>query len=402
MMMSLCFIAESGTDVRLVEGLAECFDLSILARRINGGVEISQPPSSPLQVTIGPAGRFGFALSIFKHIYRRRRSIDVVLVQGYGLAALAANLICLLCHLPLAMIVCSPAEIYYACRKGYLGSDKPYHRREFLLLKLVARLNSYFGSLYIVLSQHLADIVRSNNRKSSIAVIPVYGVDTRVFKPALEARAVIRERLSLPREGELIFFSSRIAPEKDSETLLQAFKILRAEGRSLWLLHRSGGHKEFLRAAERFGVASRVIAGDAVDPRQELALNYQACDVCVQASRAEGLGFSALEALACNVPVIAAAVGGLKETIVDGQTGWTYPAGDATALAQCIVEVLRERDEAMRRSNNGRGLVVKVYERKQVFEVLQQTLHPALLGSHPDASLHQDLKMPSTAGRLNQ
>jgi glycosyltransferase involved in cell wall biosynthesis len=245
----------------------------------------------------------------------------------------------------------------------------------------VARLNSYFGSLYIVLSQYLADIVRSNNHKSSIAVIPVYGVDTRVFKPALETRAMIRERLGLPQEGEIIFFSSRIAPEKDSETLLQAFKLLRADGRSLWLLHRSGGYKDFLRAAERFGVANWVIAGDAVDPRQELALNYQASDVCVQASRAEGLGFSALEALACNVPVIAAAVGGLKETIIDGQTGWTYPAGDATALAECIVEVLRDGDEAMRRGNNGRGFVVSVYERKQVFEVLQETLQSLLQNS---------------------
>jgi hypothetical protein len=42
--MRLCFIVESGTDVRMVEGLAERFDLSVLARRITDGVEISWPP----------------------------------------------------------------------------------------------------------------------------------------------------------------------------------------------------------------------------------------------------------------------------------------------------------------------------------------------------------------------
>ena len=120
------------------------------------------------------------------------------------------------------------------------------------------------------------------------------------------------------------------------------YRVLIDRGRDVWLLHRSGGYREFIKDAERFGVAERVVATDAVHPHQQLPLDYQAADVFVQASRAEGLGFAPLEALACGTPVVAAAVGGLKETIRDKETGWSYPAGDVDWLARSIAARSRQ------------------------------------------------------------
>ena len=71
------------------------------------------------------------------------------------------------------------------------------------------------------------------------------------------------------------------------------------------ILHRSGGHAEFVRRAAHHGIEPAVIAGPAIPPGAELADYYGASDVCVQASREEGLGFSPLEALACRVPIAA-------------------------------------------------------------------------------------------------
>jgi glycosyltransferase involved in cell wall biosynthesis len=88
----------------------------------------------------------------------------------------------------------------------------------------------------------------------------------------------------------------------------------------------------------------------------------------VQASREEGLGLSPLEALACGVPVVATAVGGLRETIIDGETGWTYPPGDDAALAQRISAVLDDPAEARRRAAAGRDMVMTRYARDLVFD----------------------------------
>jgi glycosyltransferase involved in cell wall biosynthesis len=203
-------------------------------------------------------------------------------------------------------------------------------------------------------------------------IVPVYGVDVNVFRPPGHDRQAARAALNLPLEGSIVLFSSRVAPEKDSRTLLDAFARLRAGGRDVWLLNRSGGYRQFIEEAERFGVASRVIATDAVHPVHELPATYAAADVCVQASRAEGLGFAVLEALACETPVVATAVGGLRETVFDGETGWTCPPGDGAALAAAIAEVLDSPGEARRRATLGRMMVIERYERTRVFDELER------------------------------
>jgi glycosyltransferase involved in cell wall biosynthesis len=374
----VCLIVESGTDVRLVEGLAARFRLTVLARRIVGGVEVNWPSRLPLALTLGPASRRGFARLVWQHLWRERRRIDFVVVQGYGLASLAANLAGRLTGTPAAMLVCSPVEAYYLCRRSHPEPGKPFRRFELWGLRALARLNGLLGQQYWVLSEHLAQVVRAHSPRKPISIVPVYGVDTRIFCPPTESKAALRARLGLPTTGALIFFSSRVAPEKDAETLLVAVRQLLDAGRNIWLLHRSGGHQAFLEDARRFGIAERVVTSDAAHPHLQLPQDYQACDLCVQASRAEGLGFSPLEALACNVPVIATAVGGLRETIMDGRTGWTYPVGDAEALAGCIAAALDDPTEAARRAAAGRQMVRACFERELAFTQLAHLIHSAL------------------------
>jgi glycosyltransferase involved in cell wall biosynthesis len=368
------FIVESGTDVRLVEGLAQRAHVLVLARRIPGGVEISQTPRHAVPVTVGPASRVGFAAMVLARLLRQARAEDRVVVQNYGLAALAANLASGATGAPTFMLVCSPNELYYRCRRDHPAPDKPFRARELAALLALARLNAVVGRHYLVLSRHLEDVVRSHGATVPVTVVPVYGVDTAIFRPADRPRQALRRERELPEGGKLIFFSSRVAPEKDAETLLRAVRELRAAGRDLWLLHRSGGFRALTALARQAGVADRLIATDAVHPERELPLDYQASDLCVQASREEGLGFSPLEALACETPVVATAVGGLRETIIDGETGWTYPVGDAAALARAMDDALARGDEAGRRARAGRRMVEERYQRHLVFDRLIATL----------------------------
>ncbi len=368
------FVVESGTDVRLVEGLEEISSLAILARKIERGREISQEPSVPVPVTVGPSSRPRFAELVFRTLIAKRHEYDACIVQGYGLAALAANSAAKLTGKPTLMFVCSATEEYYRCRVAASESENPYRGFEYRILQSLARLNVRSGGAYVVLSRHLESVVRSHGICAKVCVIPAYGVDVDLFKPSTAPRSALKSQLGLPTNGTVIFSSSRVAPEKDTTTLLAALAELLKANRDVWLLCLTGRHEQFMRLAREHNVSDRVIVGDAVHPTNMLPTYYQASDLCVQVSRAEGLGFSPLEALACGTPVVATAIGGLCETIIDGVTGWTHELGNPKDLAAKISEVIDDREEAGRRAAKGRAMVCRDYERSAVFQRLAECI----------------------------
>jgi glycosyltransferase involved in cell wall biosynthesis len=68
-------------------------------------------------------------------------------------------------------------------------------------------------------------------------------------------------------------------------------------------------------------------------------------DVFLLPSSQESFGLAALEAMACDVPVVASRVGGLPEVIDDGETGFLHPPGDLDGMAASTVALLT--DEAL-------------------------------------------------------
>ena len=215
-MTSLHFIVESGTDVRLVEGLASRFDLSILARRIEGGVEISHPPAKPAQITIGPASRLKFAWLVWRHLRAHRQQIDRVIAQGYGLAALAANLAGRVNRIPTAMLVCSPVESLLPMSQSARRQGQAIFEARAICFTGAGPDQCVGRATIHVLSQHLAHVVRRHGSRAQIDLI-CYGIDTSIFTPRQNRRRPSKRGWVCRRRRDN-FFSSRVAPEKDSET----------------------------------------------------------------------------------------------------------------------------------------------------------------------------------------
>ncbi|WBB81645.1 glycosyltransferase [Micromonospora sp. WMMD882] len=94
--------------------------------------------------------------------------------------------------------------------------------------------------------------------------------------------------------------------------------------------------------AESCGVADRVRLLGAL-PRAELAPWYRSADLLVAAPWHEPVHLTPLEGMACGVPVVGTAVGGIADTVVDGLTGDLVPPRDPRALGAAIRRLLRDK-----------------------------------------------------------
>jgi len=82
------------------------------------------------------------------------------------------------------------------------------------------------------------------------------------------------------------------------------------------------------------------------DPRK-VARYYQAADLYLHPARADTFPTTILEALACGTPVVASAVGGIPEQVVEGKTGFLVPVGDAPALAGRVLDLLEDEERRL-------------------------------------------------------
>ena len=97
-------------------------------------------------------------------------------------------------------------------------------------------------------------------------------------------------------------------------------------------------------------------------PRRDVPALYPDLDLAVMPSHTENIPFSAIESLLSGVPVAATNVSGLPDLIQENKTGWLVPPRQPEALARAILEALKDRDEARRRTIEGQKLARKLFD----------------------------------------
>ena len=122
-----------------------------------------------------------------------------------------------------------------------------------------------------------------------------------------------------------------------------------------FLLAGEGEQMESLRGlAAELGIAGNThFLGRCENLAQLLSIS----DVCVLSSKAEGFSNSILEYMAAGRPVVATDVGGAREAVEEGKTGFLVPSGNDQLMAQRIISLLRDSSMAQTMGQNGRRVV---------------------------------------------
>ncbi|MBX3424765.1 MAG: glycosyltransferase [Pirellulales bacterium] len=176
------------------------------------------------------------------------------------------------------------------------------------------------------------------------------GVDTARFAPR-DATAM-RASLGIAPETPVVGILAALRPEKNHELFLRGAKRILAERPAARFLVVGDGP---CRAGLESLVAELEIAPSVsfLGSRSDVPELLAAIDVLALTSHNEASPVSILEALACGKPVVAARVGSVAETVVDGATGLLFPAGDESAFVVATLKLLA--DDQLRASLGAAG-----------------------------------------------
>lgn len=198
-----------------------------------------------------------------------------------------------------------------------------------------------------------ADTYRALRVRSDIRVIPNF-LDCREHH-RVKATAQLRERICRGRCEKIVIHVSNFRPVKRTEAVIRIFKKIREKVDAHLLLVGEGPDLDkSLRTARELGVSGHV---DALGEQDSVQTLLSVSDVLLLPSEQESFGLSALEAMACEVPVVASRVGGLPEVITDGETGFLHPPEDLDAMAASAVRLLTDDALHQRIARAGRRLV---------------------------------------------
>jgi L-malate glycosyltransferase len=123
--------------------------------------------------------------------------------------------------------------------------------------------------------------------------------------------------------------------------------------------------------ADAEALAVRLGVADSVEfvgkqPQSQVREYLSVADLLLLPSQSESFGLTALEAMACEVPVIATRVGGIPELVEDGGCGYLFEIGDVDGMAQAAFRILGDESERERLGSRGREIAVSQFATEKI------------------------------------
>ena len=234
------------------------------------------------------------------------------------------------------------------------------------LERLVSRLYDYTWALscdtIIVSNIKNAQILTSEGvSKKKIQVIP-----NCVDYPALTAKEYddqeqLRKKYGIDSHKKIVGMLARLGPGKDFATLFRAISaVTKSFPDCVFMLVGTGPYREQLeQEAAANGVSEHILFTGWVEDAFEYIDLF---DVFVFSTMAEGIPYSILEAMAFAKPIVSTDNGAISEAIITGKAGILVPPKDSSALADSLLDLLKNPEKARLLGNTARKLVREKFD----------------------------------------
>ncbi len=212
------------------------------------------------------------------------------------------------------------------------------------LLPMVDRL----ADVLMFTGQRIADLHTSGVLPRQPSVVFYPPVDTGVFRPRCELRSQARAALGLANEEPVVGMVANLNPQKGLEYFVRAAALVRQAIPACQFMVIGATHATHQRyeqavrgLVDELGLHHSVAFAGACDNPE---LTYQAMDLKLVTAvpRSEGATTTAIEAMACGVPVVTTDVGAVREVVAHGETGFVVPPRQPPELAAAVIRLLKD------------------------------------------------------------
>ena len=301
-----------------------------------------------IPVSLGTTGHLDSALRFTRMLARSR--IDILHSHMFQASRLASPL-GWLAGVP---VIIETPHVREHWRKGWIKGS-------YLIDRLMAR----FVTAFIAVSEANGEYLRTSKRlpRKKIFVVRNSSAIER-FDPARTAPPALRTALGIDQHAPVVLALARLEPQKGHRVLLEAWQSVVQSNPSARLVCAGDGvlRAELKAQTATLGIAGSVsFVGQQANVPDWLAL----ASFTVLPSFYEGLPLAAIESLAAGRPVVATAVDGTCEVVLDGKTGLTVSAGDSAALAAAISRMLNAPELRRTMGDAGRRFVLEHFSRQR-------------------------------------
>lgn len=210
-------------------------------------------------------------------------------------------------------------------------------------------------------SQYMKEVTQQQFGRKDIEVIPNF-VDTEAFKkPPFHDCA---KHAIAPKQEAVLTHISNFRPLKRIYDALAIFERVLAKRPTKLVFVGDGPERS---GAEKYCREHNLCDNVMFMGKQDNLPDLLGCtDVLLLPSETESFGLVALEAMSCEVPVVATRVGGLPEVVMHGETGFLGELGDVDAMAQYALQIVNDPELKARLGKNGRRRAVECFDQRNI------------------------------------
>jgi L-malate glycosyltransferase len=208
--------------------------------------------------------------------------------------------------------------------------------------------------------------ITNYNIRKDIEIIPNF-VDTELFKPT--EKQCLKDRIASPNEKILVHTSNFRQVKRVTDTIRILEKVIKEIPVKLVLVGDGPDRSECERLARQLNLFDHVKFLGKQDGLVEI---LNSSDIFLIPSQSESFGLSALEAMACGIPVVASSVGGLPELIRHNETGYIAEIGDIDRMSKYIIDLLTNEKKYDLFSKNSRERAVTLFDKNKIVPLYEQ------------------------------